>query len=132
MSEQENNIEEPLIAKEKDQAANQEDERANLGFLDVFLSLFNGMKYLVILAALTYGYVYSGSKRTEQIEVIHELSRERLLDITYHHDTIFANNSYSTNMSDEEKRRLKSWQGVSNQEEGIKKRAIESGEIAKV
>ena len=65
----------------------------------MILGIFHFLKYAMIFGGIVYGWWCTGTNRETQLNVIHELAKMDLLDINYHHDTIFSNNSYNTDMT---------------------------------
>lgn len=95
--------------------------------MDIFLGTISCIKFLGLFIAIIYTWSWTSSNRKVELGVIHELALRNLLDMNYHHDTIFSNNSFSTDMSQEEKKRSSIYTNVSSEEDAIKKIAEESG-----
>ena len=108
MSSMNKDITEGLLGKDefdKENSKQKEDvELANLSvsFSNIFFGFFNCFKMIAIIGFVIYAWLLNGTQRDIKLEIVHQLSKDHILNETYHHDAIFSNNSYNSamNMSD--------------------------------
>jgi len=90
------------------------------------------LKFTVVFAAIFFFWIWTNGQKELQLNVLHELAQEKLLPLNYHHDTIFSNNSFNTNMNEEEKSRSKTYANIKQREIEIHLNAVASGELEKL
>ena len=74
----------------------------NVGVCDCLIGTIQCIAYLFIIVIFCGAWVWTAGNRREELDILHYLAKHQLVDINYHHDTIFSNNSYNSNMTLEE------------------------------
>lgn len=87
----------PLLEGGDDSSEVTRESTANsiLGFLsDLFFTLLKGVKILLTIGIVIYCWTQTCVTRTEQFGIVHELSKEGWVKITYHHDRVSSDSSF--------------------------------------
>jgi len=68
---------------------------------DQIFGFLNKLKVLLLTGYLIYSWNYTGKVREERLDIIHELAKDHVIDLTFHHDVMFTNTSYNSTMTDD-------------------------------
>ena len=72
----------------------------------MLVKIFNSIKVLLVVIIFLMLWKRQADLREIKLDVIHELSAQNYLNMTFHHDVYFANGSYNTSGVDSPDRKL--------------------------
>lgn len=88
-----NGIRERLLESGEEQIPGSAD--GILAFLiDLFFTLIKCLKIIITIGFIIHLWTYTCVNRTKQFGIVHELSRQGLIKITYHHDRVSSDSSF--------------------------------------